>query len=98
MAIEDALVLAEEVEPAGLDYERAFASYQQRRYLRAGRAQITSRLYGESFHASGVCRDIRNQFLASRSQEAWREGLAWLYDGPDLGEPKPAEVGGGRTA
>jgi salicylate hydroxylase len=98
MAIEDALVLAEEVEAAGLDYERAFASYQQRRYLRTGRAQITSRLYGEFFHATGVCREIRNQFLASRSQEASRESLAWLYDGPDFRESLPATFSGCHTA
>ena len=93
MAIEDAYVLAEEVAAAGDDYQRAFEAYQQRRYLRAGRAQLTSRLYGEFFHAAGAAREIRNQFLASRSNEAARDGMAWLYDGPDLRQPVPMEIG-----
>jgi 3-hydroxybenzoate 6-monooxygenase len=84
MAVEDAIVLAEEVEAAGHCYEQAFAAYEQRRYLRTGRVQLTSRLYGEFFHAEGASRDIRNHFLAERTEEAACESLAWLYDGPDL--------------
>ena len=84
MAIEDAYVLADEVAAARDDYAAAFGAYQARRYLRAGRAQLTSRLYGEFFHTAGTSRDIRNQFLADRTPEDVRESLAWLYDGPDL--------------
>jgi salicylate hydroxylase len=84
MAIEDAYVLADEVAAARDDYAAAFGAYQARRYLRAGRAQLTSRLYGEFFHTAGTSRDIRNQFLADRTPEDVRESLAWLYDGPSL--------------
>jgi salicylate hydroxylase len=84
MAIEDAFVIADEVAAAHDDYAAAFAAYQARRYLRAGRAQLTSRLYGEFFHTAGPSREIRNQFLGDRTPTEVREGLAWLYDGPDL--------------
>jgi 3-hydroxybenzoate 6-monooxygenase len=81
MSIEDAVVLAEEVSAAGGDCAKAFACYQAKRYVRAGRAQLTSRLYGEFFHAAGASREIRNAFLRGRTEEQAREGVAWLYDG-----------------
>jgi 3-hydroxybenzoate 6-monooxygenase len=81
MAIEDAVVLAEEMDRASGDHARAFAAYQERRYLRTGRVQLTARLYGEFFHASGASREIRNQFLRERTAEAARESVGWLYDG-----------------
>ena len=81
MAIEDAVVLAEEIDRAAGDYAKAFRVYQDRRYLRTGRVQLTARLYGEFFHASGASREIRNQFLQERTAEAARESVGWLYDG-----------------
>jgi 3-hydroxybenzoate 6-monooxygenase len=81
MAIEDAVVLAEEMDRAAGDYAKAFKVYQERRYLRTGRVQLTARLYGEFFHAAGASREIRNQFLGERSAEAARESVGWLYDG-----------------
>jgi salicylate hydroxylase len=87
MAIEDAFVIADEVAAAHDDYAAAFATYQARRYLRAGRAHLTSRISGEFFPAAGPSREIRNQFLGDRTPAEVREGLAWLYDGPDLRAP-----------
>ena len=81
MAIEDAVVLAEEMDRAVGDHAKAFEAYQERRYLRTGRVQLTARLYGEFFHASGASREIRNQFLRERTAEAARESVGWLYDG-----------------
>ena len=81
MAIEDAVVLAEEIARAAGDHAKAFEAYQERRYLRTGRVQLTARLYGEFFHASGASREIRNQFLRERTAEAARESVGWLYDG-----------------
>ena len=81
MAIEDAVVLAEEMDRAAGDHAKAFEAYQERRYLRTGRVQLTARLYGEFFHASGASREIRNQFLRERTAEAARESVGWLYDG-----------------
>jgi 2-polyprenyl-6-methoxyphenol hydroxylase-like FAD-dependent oxidoreductase len=81
MAIEDAVVLAEEIDRAAGDYAKAFEAYQNRRYLRTGRVQLTARLYGEFFHAAGASREIRNQFLRERTAEEARESVGWLYDG-----------------
>ena len=81
MAIEDAVVLAEEVHTAGGDYAKAFMAYQARRYPRTSRAQLASRQSGEFFHAAGAAREIRNEFMARRTEEQAHEALAWLYDG-----------------
>jgi len=85
MAIEDAVVLAEvlaeEVRTGQGDYASAFREYQDRRYLRTGRVQLSARLYGEFYHAAGASREIRNQYLLDRSAEEARESMAWLYDG-----------------
>jgi len=85
MAIEDAVVLAAYVELSGRDYAKAFRWYQDVRYLRTARVQITSRYYGDLYHAAGVVRELRNQFLAPRpgadSGDPSFEGIAWLYDG-----------------
>ena len=85
MAIEDAVVLAAYVELSGRDYAKAFRWYQDVRYLRTARVQITSRYYGDLYHAAGVVRELRNQFLApspgADSGDPSFEGIAWLYDG-----------------
>ncbi len=85
MAIEDAVVLAAFVELSGRDFAKAFRWYQDERYLRTARVQITSRYYGDIYHAAGVVRELRNQFLApnpgSDPDNPSFEGVAWLYDG-----------------
>ena len=80
MAIEDAVVLADEVARCSDDIASAFQAYQQRRYLRTGRCQIMARVHGEFYHATGVTAELRNAMLASRTPEQSYEGLAWLYD------------------
>jgi hypothetical protein len=42
--------------------------------------QMSARLYGEFYHADGVKRELRNQFLQSRSVEQTLDGMAWLYN------------------
>lgn len=81
MAIEDAVVLAEEVGAPGGDCAAAFVRYQERRYLRTGRVQLSARLYGEFYHAAGVNRELRNQFLQARTLGQTLDGMAWLYNG-----------------
>jgi salicylate hydroxylase len=81
MAIEDAVVLAEQVALADGQFETAFAAYSDARYKRTGRCQITARLYGEFYHADGVRRELRNDMLAARSVDDSYDGMAWLYDG-----------------
>jgi salicylate hydroxylase len=80
MAMEDALCLAGKLAARPDDCASAFLDYQQTRYLRTARVQLTARLYGEVFHAAGAARDLRNEFLKSRTLQQSYEGFAWLYD------------------
>ena len=79
MAIEDAVVLADKLASAKGDYQGAFAAYQQERYLRTTRVQLTARMYGDIYHASDAVRDLRRQMLAGRTPEQAYNGVAWLY-------------------
>jgi salicylate hydroxylase len=81
MAIEDAVVLAAYAEITGGDFERAFRRYQDERYLRTGRVQMTARYYGDIYHAAGVVRELRNQWLAEPPAGPPGQAMAWLYNG-----------------
>ena len=81
MAIEDAVVLARSLAEAKGDYHAAFLAYQQQRYLRTARVQLTARMYGDVYHAADATRDLRRQMLAGRTPEQAYNGVAWLYDG-----------------
>lgn len=83
MAIEDAAVLGVALERADGDFATAFQEYQRVRYLRTGRVQLTARLYGDIYHASGVTRELRNQLFQSGTESAGFAGLKWLYQGVD---------------
>ena len=80
-AIEDAVVLREALRHTRGDVMPAFQHYQQARYLRTGRVQLTARLYGDIYHASGVQRELRNQLFQSGAESAGFAGLRWMYDG-----------------
>lgn len=80
MAIEDAVTLAEMI-GTGNDVANAFRCYQNARYLRTGRCQLTARLYGEFYHADGVRRELRNIMLTGRTPAQSFESVAWLYGG-----------------
>jgi 2-polyprenyl-6-methoxyphenol hydroxylase-like FAD-dependent oxidoreductase len=82
-AIEDAVVLGAALRFAEGNVEQAFQKYQQARYLRTGRVQLTARFYGDIYHASGVQRELRNQLFQSGKESAGFAGLKWMYDGID---------------
>jgi len=82
MAIEDALVLAHNVEHFKGDYASAFQAYQKNRYLRTGAAQLLARLYGEINHASGVARQLRNTILSTKTVQECYDWLAYMYQAP----------------
>lgn len=78
MAIEDAVVLARKIKASGGDFEKAFLAYQEERYLRTARVQLTSRFIGDYiYHPRGPSAEVRNQMLKNLT----REDMAWLYDG-----------------
>lgn len=80
-AIEDAVVLREALRHTRGDVEKAFQKYQEKRYLRTGRVQLTARFYGDIYHAAGVQRELRNQMFQSGTESAGFAGLKWMYDG-----------------
>ena len=80
-AIEDAVVLREALRFTRGDVQQAFQKYQQARYLRTGRVQLTARFYGDIYHAAGVQRELRNQLFQSGTESAGFAGLKWMYDG-----------------
>ncbi len=82
-AIEDAVVLGAAMVQSSGDAAQAFGKYQRARYLRTGRVQLTARLYGDIYHASGVTRELRNQMFQSEKESAGFAGLKWMYEGID---------------
>lgn len=80
MAIEDAVCLADMLVNENGDYETAFPRYRDARYLRTTRVQMTARLYGEVYHASGATRDMRNAEIGSWPVEKHYMGMSWIYD------------------
>jgi 3-hydroxybenzoate 6-monooxygenase len=82
-AIEDAVVLGEALRYTHGNVEEAFQKYQQARYLRTGRVQLTARFYGDIYHAAGVQRELRNQLFQSGQEAAGFAGLKWMYEGID---------------
>lgn len=80
MAIEDAVCLADMLVNENGNYDTAFLRYRDARYLRTTRVQMTARLYGEVYHASGAVRDMRNAELNSWPTEKHYMGMSWLYD------------------
>lgn len=83
-AIEDAVVLGEALKHTRNDVASAFQKYQKARYLRTGRVQLTARLYGDIYHASGVARELRNRMFQGGEESAGFAGLSWMYKGLDL--------------
>ena len=86
MAIEDSVCLASKLVHAKGDNAAAFLAYRDERYLRTARVQLTAKLYGEVYHASGATRDLRNAVLGARTMEQAFESMAWLYDPPPIGD------------
>ncbi len=82
-AIEDAVVLGKALEHCQGDFALAFQAYQAKRYLRTARVQLTARMYGDIYHASGAARELRNSMFQSGSESAGFAGLKWMYDGID---------------
>lgn len=78
-ALEDALVLAQELERYGAEVDKALAAYQERRLPRASRCQRTARPWGEVWHTEDpVTLGLRWRALRARDHDDYSE-LDWLY-------------------
>ncbi len=84
MALEDAVCLGHELERHGGDFNAAFLAYQTTRIPRAYRVILSSRELGRVYHAQGVERLVRNQWLGSKSPTQFYDSLEWLYGGNGL--------------
>jgi 2-polyprenyl-6-methoxyphenol hydroxylase-like FAD-dependent oxidoreductase len=85
MAMEDAVCLAQSMEAHGGGIEAALAAYNATRALRTARVQLQSRAIGEHvYHPAGAHAALRNAVMRAKSQEDWRDTLAWLYGGNAL--------------
>jgi len=80
MAMEDAVCLADQIVAHPDDHATAFQHYQQLRYLRTARVQLTARLYGVVYHAADASADLRNEFLRSKTPDEIFESMAWIYE------------------
>ncbi|HXK53950.1 MAG TPA: 3-hydroxybenzoate 6-monooxygenase, partial [Hyphomicrobiales bacterium] len=84
MAIEDAVCLADRLDTHKGDYGTAFIDYQNSRYLRTGRVQLTARVYGDFYHAAGVTGELRTKMLSQRTPQQAYDGMRWLYEGIEV--------------
>jgi 3-hydroxybenzoate 6-monooxygenase len=82
-ALEDAVCLAACADHADGDFVSAFSEYQRLRVVRASRVQVSARLLGLVFHASGVERLVRNDIYQGRAPERYYDALEWLFTPPD---------------
>ncbi len=79
MSMEDGLEVARQVARHD-DIATAFAEYEANRVKRTARAQVTSRIYGHVFHASGLLAEMRDEIVGAWPVEAHWDGMAWLYE------------------
>jgi len=78
MALEDAVELADQVARHPNHPESAFVAYQQARYIRTARVQLSARFVAQMVHLGGGARDVRNAVLSTRDPTSTFE-LDWLY-------------------
>lgn len=92
MALEDSVMLADQLAKHGDDFKTAFAAYQTNRLPRAYRVVLSSRLLGTHiYHPSGAERTIRNAVMGAKTQTQHYDSLEWLYGATGLSEvTKPA--------
>ena len=83
MVIEDAVCLATRLERRNGDIAQALLDYQRDRYLRTARVQLTTRFYGDAYHAAGPTAELRDMALKARTAEQSHAGIEWLYSGVD---------------
>jgi 3-hydroxybenzoate 6-monooxygenase len=83
MSLEDAVCLAAYADRTDGDFPAAFQQYQKTRLVRASRVQISAKMLGLVFHASGVERLVRNDMYQGRSPGRYYDALEWLFSAPD---------------
>lgn len=89
MALEDAVVLGEMLDPCDVDYPAALRAYNAIRRARAARTQLTSRAMGVLlYHPSGEAALARNATLGAASPAELYDKVAWLHGVRDFVKPE----------
>ena len=81
MALEDAVFLADQVDTNRGDPVRAFQAYEDGRFARMARVQMTSRFFGDIYHAGGVMRDMRREIFSKLAPKDVYNTMSWLFSG-----------------
>jgi len=68
------------------DVARAFVAFQNTRFLRATRVQMTARFFEHFWHPKDAAADLRNAYLASHAPDDYAE-FDWVYG--TRGDAKP---------
>lgn len=79
MAIEDAYLLARQIDIYGDDYEGAFRQYESQRRARAYHVMDTAHKLGKIYHMKGLMRLARNGVLSRLKPEKLLADYDWLY-------------------
>ena len=87
MAMEDGVVLAQEMAARPEAPEKALEAYRRRRVLRTARVQLQSRAVGDHiYHPAGAHAALRNSIMSAKTTEQWFDAIAWLYGETGLGD------------
>jgi salicylate hydroxylase len=86
-ALEDAFCIADCMDRHAPDIARAFVAFQNTRFLRATRVQMTARFFEHFWHPKDVGADLRNAYLASHAPDDYDE-FDWLYGTRGDGQPR----------
>lgn len=87
-ALEDAFCIADCMDRHAPDIARAFVAFQNTRYLRATRVQMTARFFEHFWHPKGVAADLRNAYLANHAPNDYAE-FDWLFGTKVVDQPCP---------
>lgn len=79
MAIEDAYILAKEIDLYGDDYAAAFREYENQRRSRAYHVMDTAHKLGKIYHMKGFMRHARNAVLTRKNPDKLLANYDWLY-------------------
>jgi 3-hydroxybenzoate 6-monooxygenase len=77
-ALEDAICISGCMDRHAPDVARAFVAFQNTRFLRATRVQMTARFFEHFWHPKGAGADLRNAYLANHAPDNYTE-FDWLY-------------------
>jgi 3-hydroxybenzoate 6-monooxygenase len=86
-ALEDAFSIADCLDRHEPDIARAFVAFQNTRFLRATRVQMTARFFEHFWHPKDGGADLRNAYLASHAPDDYDE-FDWLYGTRGDGQPR----------